>query len=272
VSTGGRGPRLRTVVVVTAAVLVASLLLVRDRDSLQHGNRLFRHGDAAAAAAVYEGSARGGRNGRALYNLGTALLAIDVDSAETVLATAAGSRERGTAERALYNLGYRFLLAADANPDSAFVTLTQAVASNRAALRLDPSDSDARWNLALAQRRLDALAPPGGERGEESRDDASDQPLSTERSLVQSDKPPDQQGPVPQNPEPADARGERTGPRKGSTETWAEQDPGPLTRAQALSLLESVNDDPATLVRGIMWSRRPDVAWWSGQASPGGRW
>ena len=47
--------------------------------------------------------------------------------------------------------------------DATVNALRGAVASNRLALRLDPADESARWNLALAQDWLDALAPPEDE-------------------------------------------------------------------------------------------------------------
>lgn len=264
--------RRRTIGAALLAVLAAALLLVRDRGSLERGNRVFRAGDPAAAAHIYGRSARPGGNEQALYNLGTALLAVDVDSADAVLRAATEARDRTTAQKSFYNLGYRLLMSADLDPDSTPAVLTRAIASNRAALRLDPSDQDARWNLALAQRRLDALTPPGEDTGRESSDDSDDEMAMNDPSLARSDKPPEKEANVPEDPKPADSPGERRGPQEGARETWATQDPGPMTRAEALTLLGRVQDDPAALVRGIMWSRRPDVAWWSGQISPGGRW
>jgi hypothetical protein len=45
-----------------------------------------------------------------------------------------------------------------------------------------------------------------------------------------------------------------------------------MTAADAGNLLATVVDEPEALVRGLLWSHRPDVAWWSGQAYPGGPW
>jgi len=267
---GARGRR-RTAGAALVAILAAALLLVRDRGSLQRGNRLFRAGDAAAAADVYGRSARPGED-EARYNLGTALLAVDIDSAEAELRSASESADLGTAQKAFYNLGYRLLIVADLDPDSTAAVLSRAVATNRQALRMDPSDQDARWNLALAQRRLDELRSPRDEAGTENSGESDDEMETNEASLARSDKPPEQQADVPEDPRPADSPGERRGPQEGARETWATQDPGPMTRAEALELLAGVRDDPEALVRGIMWSRRPDVAWWSGQLSPGGRW
>ena len=70
----------------------------------------------------------------------------------------------------------------------------------------------------------------------------------------------------------ADNTGERQGAREGAREAWASQDPGPLTRTAAFRLLERVNDEPESLIRGILWSHRPDIAWWESQPYPGGGW
>ena len=59
---------------------------------------------------------------------------------------------------------------------------------------------------------------------------------------------------------------------QGAREAWATQDPGPLAPDEARSLLTNLNDEPDLLLRGILWSHRPDVAWGSGQPYPGGRW
>ncbi len=264
--------RRRTAGAALVAVVAAGLLLVRDRGSLERGNRLFRAGDPAAAADVYGRSALPEEDERARYNLGTALLAVDIDSADAVLRSATASRDRGTAQKAFYNLGYRLLIVADLDPDSTAAVLSRAIETNRSALRMDPSDQDARWNLALAQRRLDAMRSPRDEAGTENNGESDDEMETNEASLARSDKPPEQQADVPETPRPADSPGQRRGPQEGAKETWATQDPGPMTRAEALELLAGVQDDPGALVRGIMWSRRPDVAWWSGQLSPGGRW
>jgi hypothetical protein len=257
---------------VIVTLLLAAALLVRDRNSEEHGNRLFRSGEPGAAADIYGRAAESGRREATIYNLGTALLAVNADSAETVLLSATTAKSTATAQKSFYNLGYRFLIGADLQPDSTAAVLTRAIAAGREALRREPADADARWNLALAQRRLDALIPPKEDVGQESSDDTDDELAMKEASLARSDKPPEQDAPVPDDPRPADTPGTRQGPKEGSHETWATQDPGPMSRAEALELLTTVSDDPETLVRGILWSRRPDIAWWSGQAYPGGKW
>jgi hypothetical protein len=134
--------------------------------------------------------------------------------------------------------------------DATVSALMAAVASNRLALRLDPADESARWNLALAQDWLDALAPPEDE-APSSGSDSGEVPEDTGGAIVSAP---------------------RRGAVEGEREALAGQDPGPMSATAALGLLESVIDEPESLMRRILWSHRPDVPWWEPQAYPGGGW
>ena len=236
-----------------ATILLAPFLLWRDHHSLERGNRLYRAGDSGGAAEVYRSSEGAGAGLPTVeYNLGTALLQIDPDSAQAHLLRVVEGEDRTTAQRALYNLGYRFLTAVQ-NPmelDATVSALRAAVASNRLALRLDPADESARWNLALAQDWLDGLAPPE----DEARGAGADL------------------GDEPENTGVTNLSGPRRGAVEGEREALAGQDPGPMSAAAASGLLEAVIDEPESLIIRILWSHRPDVPWWEPQAHPGGGW
>jgi len=257
-----------------AGVVLTVVLVLQDTRSLERGNRLFHEGDMARAADVY--TRNGGASGdeQAAYNLGTALLYLDADSAGTLLTGSAQVDDLEARQRGWYNLGFAQLVAADGSsqPDTAMARLLSSVRSFRAALRLDPTDQDARWNLALAVRRLGSLTLPEGEEGEESASESEDEVPMNEAQLARSETAAAESGPEPEDPNPADNIGERRGPREGAQEAWAMQDPGPLTFEEALALLAGVQDDAELLVKGTLWAKRPDVAWWSGQPYPGGLW
>jgi len=239
--------------VLGATILLVPFLLWRDHHSLEHGNRLYRAGDSPGAAEVYRGSERAGDGLPTVeYNLGTALLQIDPDSAQAHLLRVAEGEDRAIAQRAFYNLGYRFLAAVQ-NPmelEATVSALKAAVASNRLALRFDPADESARWNLALAQDWLDGLAPP------------EDEAPGAGSDL----------GEEPENTGVTNLSGPRLGAVEGEREALAGQDPGPMSATAAMGLLEAVMDEPESLIIRILWSHRPDVPWWEPQAHPGGGW
>jgi Ca-activated chloride channel family protein len=267
-------PRWIASTVIMAAVAVPLLLRQHSR-SIEHGNRLYHDGDSEGAAYVYTPAVERGAEG-ALYNLGTALLDLDFDSADAVLSDAIEAADPATTQRSYYNLGYALLVTGQIprpiTPDSAASILRRAVENGRLALRMDPADDDARWNLALAQRALDAMQPPGSNRGRESSGDSDDEIPMNDPSMARSETAEAESGAEPDDPREADNSGPRQGPLEGAREAWAAQDPGPMTQADATNLLLTVNDETEALVRGLLWAHRPDVAWWAGQAYPGGAW
>jgi hypothetical protein len=259
---------------VVAAALLLPLLVRQELRSVERANRMYRSGDAIAAAELYGRAVDADAASPTTFNLGTALIPLEPDSAKALLSRVAAVEDRAIAQRGHYNLGFGQLIASEmaTTPDSVLPDLRAAVRSFRAALRMDPHDQDARWNLALAIRRLEALLPPGEETGEESGSESDDEVPMNEAQMARSEEAPAESGPEPEDPRPTDDSGERRGPREGAREAWALQDPGPLTTERALQLLASVEDDPEVLLKGILWSHRPDIAWWTGQAYPGGPW
>ena len=262
------------VAALAAGALLVPILVLQDFGSVERGNRLYRSGDPVAAADVYADALGGSSDEAATFNLGTSLLALDPDSAEVLLRQTTRVVDRRTAQRGYYNLGFGQMLASEtpSTPDSVLPSLRAAVSSYRMALRLDPMDQDARWNLSLAIRRLEAMLPPGEDTGEESGSESDDEVPMNDPQLARSETAPAESGPEPPEPRPTDTTGERRGPREGAREAWALQDPGPLTAARALELLATVSDEPEELLKGILWSHRPDIAWWTGQPYPGGAW
>jgi hypothetical protein len=261
-------------VAIVAGALLLPVLIRQDLRSVERGNRMYRGGDPASAADLY-GGALARREGDAVaFNLGTALLDVDADSARLFLDRVSKSEDRPTSQRGFYNLGYGHMVAAElsATPDSVIPALRAAASSFRSALRLDPTDQDARWNLALVIRRLEAMLPPGEDTGEESGSESEDEVPMNDPQMARSETAPAESGPEPPDPRATEVSGERRGPREGAREAWALQDPGPITAERALQLLATVSDEPVDLLKGILWSHRPDIAWWSGQAYPGGNW
>src|SRR5690606_35013692 len=133
---------------------------------VERGNRLYREGRYAEAVEAYRAALRDGNDSPALhYNLGTALLRLGhYREAEKHLRTALAGRDSVTRQRTLYNLGNRFLEegAELTDPAARGQALEAAASAYRDALRLDPNDRDAKWNLELTQRELEKEPPSIG--------------------------------------------------------------------------------------------------------------
>jgi Ca-activated chloride channel family protein len=137
---------------------------------IEAGNRAYRSGDARAAAAVYaRRMAEGDSSAIVRYNLGTALLRMErYDQARPHLEAAAGAPvRRELAVRAHYNAGNADLEPAwrargEGEDPKRIERLRRAIGRYKQALRLDPSDLDAKWNLEIAQKLLRQEEQSGG--------------------------------------------------------------------------------------------------------------
>lgn len=211
-----------------ALAAIASLAAFGDTE---RGNRLFREGRFEEALAAYSEALEDGRDDPGLrYNLGTTLLRLGrYAEAERQFARALRSVDPALRTPTFYNLGLRFLEDGRASPDPRAQgrLLGAAVEAFRQALRLDPDDVDAKWNLELALREQEEAAAGGGE-GEDERDSQQGQ-----------------EGQQPQQggagtPPPPGGSGER--PERSAA-------PGEMTREQAERVLGSVEQDERELFR-----------------------
>ena len=235
-----------------AALGLAAAFLVLDRSSTERGNRLYREGRVELAAEIYRArSAMPARAGGSReYNLGTALMTLRAPGAEAHLREATEGRDPAAVQRGHYNLGALFLGQAEAvAQDSAVALLEAAVGSNRAALRLDPHDGSARWNLAYAQLMLDSLLRTAGRDPEPP----GEEPPAEQGGLV-----------IRQVAQPGARRGRER-------EATAGVEAAPMSEAEALTLVRTVEPDAEALVRGLLWSRRPAIRPWA-EPYPGGDW
>ena len=125
----------------------------------ERGNRHYRAGRYEEAVAAYREALEDGDDRPQLrYNLGTALLRLGrYEEAQQHLEAALQDVDPALRQRTLYNLGNRFLEegrgAGEAERRSQL--LDAAAELYKEALRLDPSDPDAKWNLELALREQD---------------------------------------------------------------------------------------------------------------------
>lgn len=254
-------------------VLAVVLLTARAWTSVEWGNRLFRSGRLRAAADVYAARVDTTASGaRASFNLGTTLLHLGSDEAERYLLRATGGRDSAAVQRSHYNLTVRLLggVEPDTDPFAAIPLLSGAIDHGRAALRLDPRDDDARWNLALAIRAYAEVAEVFEEGPAES--DTEVQPPEEESQEGGSESETGGAGEELEDITPPDSQGRPAGAAEGVREALSREDPGPLTEAAIADILGGHLDDTERLVRAILWAGRPTVDRRSGEPFPGGDW
>lgn len=241
-----------------AALVLVGAFLWKDRSSLERGNSLYRDGQIESAERLYRARAESQFAApEALYNLGTVLLnPPGGQEAERYLRLATEAGDSAATQRGHYNLALQLLTQFEESPepDSWVPLLAAAIGSNRTALRLDPDDENARWNLAFSQLLFDEMTRV--EEPDETSSEEEDARAGADQGMV--------------IPEPGQDDN-RPPPTEGNREALAGEDPGALTEAEAIGLLETVYDDPEQLLWGIFWSRRPDVNWWE-EGYPGGSW
>lgn len=258
------GERLRTLSLVLTCVVGLAAAIVVERSSEERANRLQRSGASAEAVQRY-GELVATQRTRAdsvpaqlTYNFGTALLDLGSPVAEPQLAAAAPGLAPEMRARAVYNLGLWHLRRArdSRSADSVRTHAGEAVDANKAALRLEPGRTDARWNLALARRMLDSVNAQGAPAGDESADGSTD---SDERSLSEELRE------FEDGSEVSDA------PREGSDEALAQGDEtSPLSSAEAEGILV-IDADRSVIVRKLLtYAGRTRRGGSGGRASP--RW
>lgn len=142
---------------------------------MEKGNRLYRKGHFAEAVQEYENVLKSGKDSPELrYNLGTAYLKLGkYEDAEKHLRLALRDVSPKIRQPGSYNLGNRFLEDArkgGADQQATSQMLDGAIESYKQALRLNPSDMDAKWNLELALREKEKQnkSPSGGGQNEKN--------------------------------------------------------------------------------------------------------
>lgn len=119
-----------------------------DKQHVRKGNRFYNNQDYEKAASAYRNALeKNPLNDKATYNLGNAMYRQNhfEDALEQYKNTAEMSRDRSLESRALYNAGNSLIEARK---------YSESIPYYQKALRLDPNDEDARYNLAYALRMM----------------------------------------------------------------------------------------------------------------------
>jgi Ca-activated chloride channel homolog len=179
---GRRGRRRREVAAAQTAVAAAFLLMFLSAcggsKTAVDATAAYKAKDYRRAAALFAQVAREERSPGALYNYGTALIAVEsLPPAAEILDRAAEKADSEVRFRARFNSGYTHLVRGLAAPkDSAKPELDQALAVYKKALIQRPGDVDAKWNYELALMKDKS----GGGGGGGGSSDASKSPAKNE--------------------------------------------------------------------------------------------
>jgi tetratricopeptide (TPR) repeat protein len=128
------------------------------------GDRLYQAGNYHEAYDAYRRALARDSTPQLVYQTGNTLYRLRRydDAAERFRQATWGPEH--LRQRSYYNLGNALVRAAEETPESS-ERLYRAIAAYEEALRLDPADADAKWNLELALRRLSDDRTSGGSRG-----------------------------------------------------------------------------------------------------------
>ena len=157
---GRAGARARPLASLGMTILAA---LLGSCSAASRGERLYHQGKYGDAYGVFHTAQVGDTSARLAFDAGSALYRLEryEEAAEQFRAAAS---DRGLRQRSLFNLGNAMVRAAEEKPGSPD-PLYRAAEAFEGALRLDPRDQDAKWNLEIALRRLGDDRTSGGSSG-----------------------------------------------------------------------------------------------------------
>jgi tetratricopeptide (TPR) repeat protein len=234
------GNRWRALLLVCISVVGIVLTLRTERSSEARANRLHRSDQLEEALAIYlQRAAEDTAADHLHYNLGTTLLRLGSPAASTELANASVSGDERLRTNAYYNLGLWSLIQALFAPsnDSVMIHATNAIEENKAALRLDPDQPDAVWNLALAQQVFEAASPETVLGNIET---PTQGPQLGEVQIVEGPPPPGL------DESPGDS------PSEAEEEALADEDEEPLSLEEAGEILGTGHLTPSTMLGKLL--------------------
>lgn len=146
-----------------AAVLLVAACYGSGVREARRGVQLYHAGRYRESYDAFQGALNASGDPALHYQIGNALYRLRrYDEAVKSFREAAGAP--GLRQASYYNLGNAYVRAAEETPEPAGL-LRQAILAYEEALRLDPADSAAKWNLELALRRRGEDRESGGSPG-----------------------------------------------------------------------------------------------------------
>jgi Ca-activated chloride channel homolog len=128
------------------------------------GERLYASGDFAGSAKALDRALAADSTAVRAYQAGNAYYRMRRYEDAAVRYRLAATGPRDVRQPSVFNLGNSLVRAAEEAPERGQLLL-DAIAAYEEALRLDPGDRDAKWNLELALKRLEEDRMAGGSSG-----------------------------------------------------------------------------------------------------------
>ncbi|HET9725476.1 MAG TPA: VWA domain-containing protein [Gemmatimonadales bacterium] len=152
-----------------AAALVPLLVLLgngcaRGTLDARKGRQLYQAGDYRGAAQALDRALAADSTPDRAYHAGNAYYRLKRYEDAAVRYRYAATR-RELRQQSVFNLGNALVRAAEDAPERTGELLLGAIGAYQEALRLDPADPDAKWNLEIALKRLDDDRTNGGSPG-----------------------------------------------------------------------------------------------------------
>lgn len=235
--------------------------------------RHYEQGNYLAARREYERLLeRKPDDPRLRFNAGAAAYrANDFDRAATNFAAALTSPDLKIQEQAYYNFGNALYRQGEraGDPNQQFQSWSQAVKSYESALKLDPNDEDAKFNLDLVKKKLAALrqqtrqSSPNQDQEDQRQQEEQDQPPQPQQSQkpdqqeqqedseANSSPQPEQDDPQPEQQhaeQPAQPQGGEPDPTEAEQASQAAARKGEMTPEQAQQLLDSQKAEERALI------------------------
>ena len=160
----GTGAATRAATAAVLALLALGSGCARGSLDARKGERLYAAGEFAAAAKLLDGALAADSTPTRAYSAGNAYYRLKryEDAAVRYRRAATGPAE--LRQRSAFNLGNALVRAAEETPERGQLLL-DAIAAYEEALRLQPGDVDAKWNLEIAVQRLTDDRMSGGSSG-----------------------------------------------------------------------------------------------------------